>query len=100
MDDIHCNNVESVSDIYNIVDRYQLDPQLFSNPFYIIVSFENYDENTIRIINQLDRNIHVQIAASNDIDKKAAEMLSKIEHPKCHFSFNGYISKCCRTIIV
>ena len=38
--------------------------------FYLIVSFENYDENTIRIINQLDRNIHVQIAASNDIDKK------------------------------
>lgn len=91
MDDIYCNNVESVSDIYNIVDRYQLDPLLFSNPFYIIVSFENYDENTIRIINQLDRNIHVQIAACNDIDKKAAEMLTKIEHPNCHFSFNGYI---------
>lgn len=91
LNDIYCNNIKSASDIYNVVNNHQLDPQLFSKPFYIIVSFESFDEDTIKIINQLDNNIHVQIATSKDIDKKTVEMLSKIEHQNCHFYFNGYI---------
>lgn len=89
--DIFCNNIESVNDIYNVVNKYQLDSNLFSNPFYIIVALENFDEKTIEIINQLDSNIHVQIAISKDIDDKLVEMLFKIKHKNCHFYFGGYI---------
>jgi len=89
--DIYCYNIESASDIYNVVNERQLDPQLFANPFYIIVNLEKFDEKTITIINQLDNNIHLQVASLNNIDDKIAALLSKIEHKNCHFYFNGWI---------
>ncbi len=84
LNDIDCNNIESASDIYNVVNEYQLDPELFSQPFYIIASLGKFDEKIINIINQLDNNIHIQINIDVDVDEKAVEMLSKIEHKNCH----------------
>ena len=91
--DIPCSAVTSVDDIYNVGNQYQLDPQLFSNPFYIKVSLENFDESTIDIINQLDSEAFIQVVAKRDIDDEKLQLLSKINREKCQFSFNGFISQ-------
>ena len=91
--DIYCNNVTSINDIYNVINQYQLDPQLFNNPFYLTVSLENFNENTINVINQLDSKIFVEIATNKDIDVQKFQILSRINHENCQFYFSGWINQ-------
>lgn len=91
--DIYCNNVTSINDIYNVINQYQLDSQLFNSPFYLTVSLEDFNENTVNIINQLDSRIFVQIATHKDIDIKKAQLLSKITRENSQFYFSGWINQ-------
>ena len=91
--DIWCNNVTSINDIYNVINRYQLDPQLFNNPFYLTVSLKNFNENTINVINQLDSKIFVEIATNETIDVQKLQIISRVNHENCQFYFSGWINQ-------
>lgn len=83
---IPCNNLSSVSDIYNVVKIYQLDKELFKKPYYLIVELVSFDENTINIINQLSDDVFVDIVIGTHFDCEKMSLLSKISHSRCQFS--------------
>lgn len=43
--EIFCYDVKTVNDIYDVVNKYELDPNLFHSPFCIKVVFEKFDES-------------------------------------------------------
>lgn len=88
---IPCNNISSVDDIYNVIKEYQLDPELFKKPYYLKVSFHDFNENTINIINQLSDSVFVEIDNIEALDNEKIQLLSKISHAKCQFKCNGWI---------
>ena len=91
-DDIPCDNISSVKDIYGVIEKYNLDPELFKKPYYISVYLSSFDENTINIINQLDDNVYVEIIIDIINDVNEAQLLSKISHKKCQYNlYNGTI---------
>lgn len=92
-DDIYCDNVVSANDIYNVIDKYKLNQQLFNNPFYITVDLNDFNENKVNIINQLDDKIFVEIQTSECIDMQRFQTLSKINHKNCQFYSNGWINQ-------
>ena len=90
--DIPCYDVMSVNDIYNIVNKYSLDQNLFKKPFYITVYLKDYNENTINIINNLDNNFFIEIVAENNINDEAFQKILKIKRSNCIFKLYGRIN--------
>ena len=88
---IPCNDVFSNKDIYDVIRKYQLDPELFKKPYYLRVRLQSFNENTINIINQLGDNTFVEISINDDIDSKKIQLLSRISHTKCQFVCNNWI---------
>lgn len=88
---IPCNNITSISDIYNVIKKYQLDLELLKKPYYLRVSLQSFNENTINIINQLSDNVFVEICINDVLDSKKIQLLSKISHMKCQFVCNNWI---------
>ena len=88
---IPCNNISLVSDIYDVIREYQLDSELFKNPYYLKVSLQSFNENTINIINQISDNVFVEISINDDIDSKKIQLLFRISHTKCQFVCNNWI---------
>lgn len=91
--EIYCYDVKTVNDIYDVVNKYELDPYLFHSPFYIKVVLEKFDEDTVNIINQLDENVFIEITSIRNIDIKNFELLSKIKHKNIIYYFNGCITQ-------
>lgn len=88
---IPCNNISSVSDIYDVISKYQLDSELFKKPYYLKVNLQSFNENTINIINQISDNVFVEVSINDDIDSKKIQLLSRISHTKCQFVCNNWI---------
>lgn len=88
---IPCNNILSVSDIYDVIRKYQLDLELFKKPYYLKVNLKSFNENTINIINQISDNVFVEFSINDDIDSKKIQLLSRLSHTKCQFVCNNWI---------
>lgn len=95
---IYCGNVKSIDDIYDIATRYELDPKIFSKPYYIIASFDSYiylDENTIDVINSIDDDIYVQINIRAELELEQLQLFLRITHTKCQFELMSWIDLDC-----
>lgn len=56
-----------MDELYKKIKDYELSSEIFKKPFYIIASLEDFNDNTIDILNGLDESIVVQIATSANI---------------------------------
>jgi len=89
--DIYCNNVKNINDIYNVVNYYQLDSNLFEFPFYLTVNFCNYNEDTVNVINQISDDAFIQIVLNEDLDKEKFQILSKINRKNTYVYLSSWI---------
>lgn len=83
---ITCNDVNSASDIYDVINRYQIS----NDKFYVNFYLNAFNENTINIINQLENNIYIRIIITDDINPNRLQMLLNITHLNCYFSIHGW----------
>lgn len=88
---IPCNDVFSDKDIYDVIRKYQLDPELFKKPYYLRVRLQSFNENTINIINQLGDNTFVEISINDKLDNRNLQLLFEITHLKCQLVCNDWI---------
>lgn len=98
--DIFLNSLSSVDELYKKVENYELSPELFNNPFYLIVSLEDFNDNTINILNSLNNNVLVQIATSGDIGPKEIEFFSKIKNENVYFYSRSLINQDCMQYLI
>lgn len=83
--EICCGNVTSVNDIYDTIEKYSLDPEIFKQPYYLKAHLRSFDEKTINMINQLDDNVFVELIIAGKVDKEKLKTLLKISHLKVQF---------------
>lgn len=91
--DIYLNSLSSLDELYKKVKEYDLSSEFFNQPFYLIVSLEDFNDNTIEILNKLDSNIIVQVATNKDIGPKEKEFFSKINHKNMYLNNNRWINQ-------
>ena len=91
--DIYLNSLSSIEDLYKKIEDYNLDPDIFNQPYYLVVSLEDFNDNTIDILNKLDRNIVVHLATHGIIEEKEREFLSKLKSENIYLYNNNWISQ-------
>lgn len=91
--DIYLNSLSSIDEFYKKIEDYNLDPDIFNQPFYLVVSLEDFNDNTIDILNKLDRNIVVHLATHERIGEKEIEFFSKLKSENIYLYNNNWISQ-------
>lgn len=91
--DIYLNSLSSIDELYKKIEDYNLDPDIFNQPFYLVVSLEDFNDNTIDILNKLDRNIVVHLATHERIEEKEIEFFSKLKSENIYLYNNNWISQ-------
>ena len=91
---IYCSDIKSINDLYNIINEYHLDVNLFNNPYYLSVSLKSFNETTINIINQLNDEtfVEIELCHSTSTNNEILQLLSRISHKRVLFSSNNWIN--------
>ncbi len=90
---IYLNEISSLEELYQKIKEYNLDPELFNKPFYLMVALEDFNEKTIKVLNELDRSIPVLISAPRDIGLKEITYFSQIENDNVYLWNNNKIDQ-------
>ncbi|MBP3635367.1 MAG: hypothetical protein J6J17_02770 [Bacilli bacterium] len=91
--DIYLNSLSSIYELYRKIEEYELSSEIFKQPFYLIVSLEDFNDNTVDILNGLDENIVVQIETIASIGDKEKEFFSKITKKNIYFYCQSWINQ-------
>ncbi len=90
---IYLNEISSLEELYQKIKEYNLDPELFNKPFYLMVALEDFNEKTIKVLNELDRSIPVLISAPRDIGLKEITYFFQIENDNVYLWNNNKIDQ-------